>query len=113
MSEALTWHLALAYAVSGRRLSGLGVQTVPDVVALAAELRVRLERGDVALVDPPMSDVPADLMAGLGAAQFWSALAQLRRALAAEPVRGPVISSRPLSPEERRLHDDRPPHHGG
>ena len=112
MSAELAWHQALAYAVSGRRLTDLGVQTVPDVPALAAELNDRLERGDLALVDSP-TNVPTDLMAGLGAAQFWSALAQLRRALAAEPIPGPVVSSRPLTPEERRLYDDRPPHHGG
>ena len=113
MSVELAWHQALAYAVTGRRLTGLGLQTVPDVTALAAALRARLERGDLALVDPSTSDVPADLMTGLGAAQFWSALAELRRALAAEPQRGPVISSRPLTTDERRLDEDRPPHHGG
>ena len=78
----------------------------------AAELRARVERGDLALVDPP-TDVPTDLTTRLGAAQFWSALAELRRALAVKPVQGPVISSRPLTPDERRLHEDRPPHHGG
>jgi hypothetical protein len=112
MTVELTWHQALAYAVSGCRLTDLGLQTAPDVAALAAELHARLEHGDLALVDPP-TDVPANLMKGLGAAQFWSALAELRRDLARTPVQGPVISSRPLTPDERRLHDDRPPHHGG
>jgi len=113
MKVELAWHQALAYAVSGRRLTGLGEQTVPDVTALAAELSARLERGDLTLADPPTSDVPDDLMVGLGAAQFWSALAQLRHALAASPTPGPVITSRPLTADERRLHEDRPPHHGG
>ena len=63
-----------------------------------------------ALAAGRIHDVPEDLMRGLGPAQFRAALTELRAALA-QPRTGPVIASRPLSTEERRLDADRPPHY--
>ena len=52
-------------------------------------------------------------MEGIGAAQFWAALGELRRALrvAAPGSAAAVTADRPLTPEESRLLTDRPPHH--
>jgi hypothetical protein len=111
------WHQALAYAVCGRRLEQLGRQRSPDVAALSTVLRDLAEDG--ALILPSSSDqathsVPKDLMHGLGAAQFHAALSALRSELglgAALP--SAVPPSRPLTPVERRLNEDAPPHHLG
>jgi hypothetical protein len=120
----LRWHQALAYAVTGRRYAELGEQAAPDLRGLAQALesaagddslprhvRETLEAGE-----PWPHPVPADLMTGLGYAQFSAALAQLRSELdltrpAGMPPR--VGASQPLSPADRRLLDDVPPHHGG
>jgi hypothetical protein len=53
-------------------------------------------------------------MAGIGPAQFWAVLRDLRDALdQAGPRRDhPVVADRPWSAEELRLMADRPPHHG-
>jgi hypothetical protein len=51
-------------------------------------------------------------MAGLGAAQFWAAAAELRRRLAAPQAAVTVAEERPLTADERRLMQDVPPHHG-
>lgn len=106
--KLLAWHQALAYAVTGRRLDDLGHQASPDPSALAAILR---ERG--LTTGPDSSPVPADLMRGLGPAQFLAALSQLRFALTPAPATAPVLADRPLTADERRLLTDVPPHHGG
>ena len=104
--ELPAWHQALAYAVTGQRLEDLGRQAFPDASALAEVLR-----GRRLTVSPASPSVPPDLMHGLGPAQFLAALAQLRSALA--PVAAaPVLADRPLTPDERRLLTDVPPHHG-
>lgn len=105
--ELKAWHQALAYAQTGRRLEDLGRQPTPDPAALAGLLRHRDLAGGSAV-----HAVPADLMRGLGPAQFLAALAQLRSALAPAPATAPVLANRPLTPEERRLLIDVPPHHG-
>lgn len=117
------WHQALAYALLGRRLDDLGAQREPDLEALsrrlqretsaeslAADARGRARAGKVW----PYR-VPADLMAGLGFAQFASALQVLQRelgldAFALSPPR--VGRPQPVDAAERRLLDDVPPHHG-
>ncbi len=111
------WHQALAYAVCGRRLEQLGHQRSPDIAALGTALRDLAEEGDLIL--PSSSDqaghsVPKDLMQGLGAAQFHAALFALRSELGlAEARPSAVAPSRPLTPAERRLNEDAPPHHLG
>ena len=111
------WHQALAYAITGRRLDELGRQAQPDLAWLTDYLN-RLTSG--ANPEPPAADtppdgiVPADLMAGIGPAQFWAALRALRDGLdRSGPHRDqPVVADRPWSAEELRLMADRPPHHG-
>lgn len=105
--ELPAWHQALAYAVTGRRLDGLGRQARPDPVALAQILRDRgLATGSSSWPVPP------ELMRGLGPAQFLAALAQLRSTLAPARAAAPVLADRPLTADERRLLTDVPPHHG-
>jgi hypothetical protein len=110
------WHQALAYAVTGQYLSDLGRQRQPDVPTLAAELEQRAASRDIDLSwSAADSDfvVPPDLMEGIGAAQFWAALGELRRALRVAPPgsAAAVSPDRPLTPEESRLLVERPPHH--
>lgn len=109
------WHQALAYAVTGQRLEELGRQRQPDVSRLAAELEGLagpggIERGwSVEVTD---YSVPAELMEGIGAAQFWAVLGDLRQVLGlADPGSPAVTTDRPLTAEENRLVADRPPHH--
>lgn len=110
------WHQALAYAVTGQSLPDLGRQRQPDVPTLAGRLEQLAERRDIDLSwsAPDLGYlVPPDLMAGIGAAQFWAALAELRQALrvAAPGSEAAVAADRPLTPQESRLLSDRPPHH--
>ncbi len=110
------WHQALAYAVTGQSLTDLGRQRQPDVPTLAARLEQLATSRDIDLSwSAAEADhvVPPDLMEGIGAAQFWAALGELRRALrvAAPGSAAAVTADRPLTPEERRLLTDRPPHH--
>ena len=110
------WHQALAYAVTGQSLPDLGRQRQPDVPALAAQLEELAASRDIDLSwSAPDTDflVPPDLMEGIGAAQFWAALGELRRALRLAEPGSPaaVTADRPLTPEESRLLIDRPPHH--
>ena len=111
------WHQALAYAICGCRLEQLGRQRSPDVSALSTALRDLAEEG--ALILPTSGDqaghsVPQDLMQGLGAAQFHAALSALRSELGLVVApRSEVAPRRLLTPAERRLNEDAPPHHLG
>jgi hypothetical protein len=129
-----TWHLALAYAMTGRRLDGLdeaGGLDGPGAVdaAGAVEAHGRLDlptlartllelqnagRVVIASSVAERHDPPAELRAGIGPAQFWAALSELATMLNPNPSArsSPVVAERPLTPEERRLTDDTPPHHG-
>lgn len=117
------WHQALAYAITGERWDGLGEQSAPDLAGLAALIESRCAGGLPQLRDtvarrrsagePWPYPVPADLRAGLGAAQWLAALTQLRRHLDLDPATPrPVLSSRAPDADERRLLADVPPHHG-
>ena len=110
------WHQALAYAVTGQSLPDLGRQWRPDVPALAAQLEELAANRGIDLTWSAADAehlVPPDLMDGIGAAQFWAALGELRRALgvAAPGSAAAVTADRPLTPEESRLLTERPPHH--
>ncbi len=118
----LRWHQALAWALTGEADPRLGVQAAPDLSALAAALddgeagrgerlrkQIAARRSTGAGWPFP---VPPELMAGLGAAQFAAALADLRAHLDLDRTRQPVLNSRPLDADERRLLSDVPPHHG-
>ena len=108
------WHQALAYAVTGRRLDGLGRQRQPDVATLARQLQ-QDAAGDPSwtwLAEPADHLVPAEMMEGIGAAQFWAALGDLRRTLGiGDPGGSAVTTDRPLTLDETRLSAERPPHH--
>lgn len=108
-SSAGAWHQALAFAVTGRRYPELGRQQRPDVPRLAEFLRsvsAGWGRGR-------SYRVPADLSAGLGAAQLAAAAAELRRLLEPHrPVLPPASAARPPTADERRLLREVPPHHG-
>ncbi len=107
-SGTALWHAALAYAVTGCRWD-LGRQVAPDVDAVVALIRLRASPEQ--RMGPP-HQVPADLMDGIGAAQFHAASAQVRDALAPASGPPPVVADRALSADERRLLADVPPHHG-
>jgi hypothetical protein len=121
VAGARRWHQALAYAITGRLVPELGEQGDPDVAALAEQLRGgpgevgSPGQPDLRADRPWPHPVPAELMTGLGYAQFAAALAQLRQALG---LNGPLAvaagrdPSAPVSAEERRLLDEVPPHHG-
>ena len=113
MTEPRAWHQALAHALTGRRFPELGQQDAPDLDVLTAFLQPRLgvDVDPAALREP--HPLPADLGAGLGAAQVWAAVAELRRRLGSVPPPVGVTRSRPLTADERRLLQDVPPHHGG
>lgn len=111
------WHQALAYAVTGRRLEELGRQARPDLAWLTHYLSGLGSGGNAeerAGDPPPDGRVPADLMVGIGPAQFWAALRELRQGIDRGGLRSeqPVVADRPWSAEELRLLADRPPHHG-
>jgi len=112
MTAEPAWHQALAYAVTGRRFEQLGHQKAPDLDQLTAFLRAELGDTLESLVLAEAQPVPADLRAGLGSAQLWAALTELRRRLRAGAGPATVAVERPLSPDERRLMQDVPPHHG-
>lgn len=113
------WHRALAYAVLGEVIGDLGTQAKPDVPALAAYLRtnyadrlvgVAAERQAAGLSWP--YPVPAELMAGIGFAQFAAALRTLQSTLGLSAFRAASPApARPLTPDEERLLREVPPHH--
>lgn len=103
------WHQALAWAMTGRSLANLGHQPRPDLAALAEILRGQINSGSA--VGPP-HPVPAELMRGIGAAQFLATLAELRSRIHPPAEPGPVVADRSLTAEERRLLSEVPPHHG-
>lgn len=124
------WHQALAFALTGVRLTELGRQDRPDVEQLLEALQeasmhrsnpgtpvsardwVAMRRGTSQRWPCP---VPADLMDGLGYAQFTALLRCLitRLDLAEPPaVVAAMTAERTLTADERRLLDDVPPHHG-
>ena len=103
------WHQALAWAVTGEHLPGLGHQSRPDLTALAAILRDHLGAGVQA---GPPHPVPAELMRGIGAAQFVAALADLLHRITPQTTPAPVVADRSYTAEERRLVGEVPPHHG-
>lgn len=110
------WHQALAYAVTGPSLPDLGRQRQPDVPTLAVQLQQLAASRNIDLgwsaADADYL-VPPELMEGIGAAQFWAALGELRRALGVAPPGSPaaVTADRSLTVEEGRLMSERPPHH--
>jgi hypothetical protein len=107
------WQQAVAYAATGRRYTELDGRSGPDLDALTAFLRSRLgvdlELSELAQPHP----LPEDLRGGIGAAQVWAAVVELRARLA-PPATGAttVLRSGALTAEERRLVEDVPPHHG-
>jgi hypothetical protein len=111
MTDLPAWHQALAYVLTGRRFEELGHQAVPDLDQVVAflELRLGVDLDRRVLAQPHRP--PANLTAGLGAAQLWAAVAELRRRLGDDEA-VTVTRQRPLSAEERRLVQDVPPHYG-
>jgi hypothetical protein len=108
------WHQALAYAVTGRRIDGLGRQLQPNVPSLARQLEQSAAEDPswTWSTEPADHLVPAEMLVGIGAAQFWAALADLRRTLGiTDPGGSAVTTDRPLTVEEIRLSTERPPHH--
>lgn len=106
-----TWHVALAYALTGERIPLTPVE-IPDQELLLAEL-AELGWSGTRLAEAARTarQVPSDLMAGIGAAQFWALIAQLRSVIGADGQiwTAPTRRTR-LNAEEQRLAADRPPH---
>jgi hypothetical protein len=88
-------------AISGERRPELAEQDAPDLDTVVAALAAS-PRG--------AHPVPADLLEGIGAAQFAAVLAELRTRLASQAR--PVLAERAPDADERRLLADVPPHHG-
>jgi hypothetical protein len=117
------WHQALGFALTGRRLDALGRQQQPNLAQFLNALESIVGRDAIVQhkVDARNSggswphQVPADLMEGIGYAQFAAVLAQV---IASFPDdRSPVAAARaattqPVTPCDRRLLDEVPPHHG-
>lgn len=110
MSTPPGWHAALGFALTGEWVD-LPPAELPDPEALLAQLADAGWSGArLAEAARQPRQVPADIVAALGAAQFWAMLVDLRRRVGAtSEVRQPA-ASRPLTADERRLADDRPPH---
>ena len=116
------WHQALAFAICGETVRGLDCPQIPQLPLLMKQLDdlvgidvLRAHRDEMAAVRRPWPHpVPDALRAGLGAAQFAAALAQLQAGLglASYHVSAPS-TARALTPEERRLLLEVPPHHVG
>ncbi|HEY9291894.1 MAG TPA: hypothetical protein VIP98_11490 [Microlunatus sp.] len=116
------WHQALAYAIIGRRLDGLGTQPVPDLAVVSDAIVSQLPGGLIELREvirehraagePWPYPVPDDLRQGIGAAQWIAALNALRQRLDLDNPERPVLSDRPPDPDEQRLLREVPPHHG-
>ncbi|QDP98028.1 hypothetical protein FOE78_20895 [Microlunatus elymi] len=116
------WHEALAYAITGQRLDGLGTQPTPDLQVVAAAIADRSDGGPDGLRElirqrraagePWPYPVPAELRQGIGAAQWIAALNALRQRLDLDNPERPVLSDRAPDADERRLLADVPPHHG-
>lgn len=117
------WNAALAYAITGRRWEDLAEAGKPELALVAYEIRHRFPGGSPALQaeitnrrkagEPWPYEVPAELRAGLGAAQWLAALAELRKRLAVGPQPDrPVLSNREPDTDEQRLLREVPPHHG-
>jgi hypothetical protein len=111
------WHAALAYALLGPPARDLTEPGAPRLDVLLAELGGRELVRDRAIAARSGGEVwpyevPPELRAGLGAAQYAAAWAALLTAL--DPLTTnarPVVADRALTADERRLLADRPPHH--
>lgn len=104
------WHAVLGFALTGEWLDLTEVES-PEPDALLAELAAAGWSG-VRLAEATRQprQVPAGVVAALGAARFWAVLVDLRRRVGAVgEVRLPA-AARPLTVDERRLTADRPPH---
>ena len=121
--QPVRWNVALVYAITGERWDDLAESGKPELVQLADEIGRRFSGGVEALQARIIArvqqgeswpyEVPDDLRAGLGAAQWWAALTQLRERLAVGPQPDrPVLSDRRPDADEQRLLRDVPPHHG-
>lgn len=114
-----TWHRAIAWALVGEDVP-LPVGDTPDVNRLPEQLaemgwpadRVIARAGQAVAEGAWPFRVPADLRAGLGAAQLHAAIQAARTVYGLD-----VLSTRPpsrrtaLTADERRLLDDVPPHY--
>lgn len=115
------WQAALAFALTGERLSLVEPGT-PDPEALVARLTaagwspaaIAAHARQAAEAERPWPhQVPAELRAGCGAAQFSAALGQARELLDLTTLETRSPSGRrKLDPDEERLMRDVPPHHG-
>jgi hypothetical protein len=118
-----TWHQALAYAITGQVFGTLSRQAQPDLDLLAGELTALTRGGWTGLRQHVAHaraagewphPVPAALRAGIGGAQFLAArTALVARLRLDQPTTVRTAPGRSLTPEERRLVDDAPPHHRG
>lgn len=116
------WQSALVFAVVGEVTPEQdGSASGPDLDAIVATLTGRAGgpariREQIAARhgsgEPWPYPVPAELRAGLGAAQLVAVIAEVRRRLELDPPEHPVLSDRPPDADERRLLAEVPPHHG-
>ncbi len=104
------WHAALGFALTGEWLDLPPVER-PDPEVLLAQLAEAGWSG-ARLIEAARQphQVPTDVVAGLGAAQFWAVLVDVRRRVGAGSEVRPPAAARPLTADERRLTADRPPH---
>ena len=117
-SSSPRWQAALAYALLGPPVRELVEPGAPRVDQLLDELggaaAVRAQVVVARAAGPWPYEVPVELRAGLGAAQYAAAWRGLIGALGPLTTNArPVVTDRALTADERRLIADRPPHHGG
>jgi hypothetical protein len=117
------WNAALAYAITGRRWDDLDESGAPELQRVADEIDHRIPDGRSGLQREIFArlqagqqwpyDVPSDLRARLGAAQWLAAVSRLRDLLAVGPQPDrPLVSDRRPDADEERLLREVPPHHG-
>lgn len=117
------WNAALAYAITGLRWDDLEESGSPELQQVAYEIGCRFPGGRAELQQEIITrlqrgerwpyEVPADLRAGLGAAQWLAAVNGLRERLEIGPQPDrPLRSDRSPDADEQRLLREVPPHHG-
>ncbi len=107
------WHRVLGFALTGEELD-LPDHDTPQPAVLLAELAGLGWSGDRLREAARRNHQPTQQMrAGLGAAQYAAAMAEVRRLLGATGAVSRVSSGRTgLDAADRRLLADRPPHWG-
>ena len=108
----------LAWALTGEDLPVVDVMTTSQFLESLEEVgwpTTRIEshaRQTWAEGLPWPHPLPAGSLDNIGAAQWYAILGEVRHTLGLSVIHLPPGPPRPLTPDERRLLDEVPPHHG-